>query len=117
MQVIFNMLYRGISNKRIYCVALANITYNNNTSSTSIEPTEQDYFSFLGQWEPELAVASFHSTIKQISSFIILKSWETFQSYGNFRIIDQLNMEDFSHNKLYYAMYSQIDKQARMKSF
>ena len=111
-QVIFNMLYRGISIS-VYYVALANITYT--TLPVKYRTYGAGLFQFFRTMGTGVAVAVFIAFLNRFH-FYYFEEFRNFLDYGNFHIINQLNMEEFSEKK-FIDLYSQINKQAKMKSF
>ena len=111
-QVIFNMLYRGISIS-VYYVALANITYT--TLPVKYRTYGAGLFQFFRTMGTGVAVAVFIAFLNRFH-FYYFEEFRNFLDYGNFHVINQLNMEEYSEKK-FIDLYSQISKQAKMKSF
>ena len=95
-QVIFNMLYRGISIS-VYYVALANITYT--TLPVKYRTYGAGLFQFFRTMGTGVAVAVFIAFLNRFH-FYYFEEFRNFLDYGNFRIINQLNMEEFSEKNL-----------------
>ena len=90
------MLYRGISIS-VYYVALANITYT--TLPVKYRTYGAGLFQFFRTMGTGVAVAVFIAFLNRFH-FYYFEEFRNFLDYGNFRIINQLNMEEFSEKNL-----------------
>ena len=111
-QIIFNMVYRGISIS-IYYVALANITYT--TLPDKYRTHGAGLFQFFRTLGTGAAVAIFITLLNRYQLYYF-EEFRNFTSYGNFDLINRLYMEDYS-NESFISLYSEINKQAKIKSF
>ena len=111
-QIIFNMIYRGLSIS-IYYVALANITYV--TLPDKFRTHGASLFQFSRTLGTGVAVAIFVSLLNRYQIYYF-EEFRNLTSYSNYNLISRLNMEDYTYNK-FLRLYSDINLQAKIKSF
>ena len=111
-QIIFNMVYRGMSIS-IYYVALADITYK--TLPEKHRTYGAGLFQFFRTIGTGVAVAIFVALLNRYQLYFF-EEFRNIFSPGNFYFFNELYLRDFSDQN-FANFYTEINKQAKIKSF